>query len=109
MVSPDRDKLGYAQVKLTGDKVAVNIGAAVGAENTTANASCDQTHPHCNISYFSTSVYWNPTDRFTGWFDLNWTRHFGTSVRNADRLGIGQGFKETPERYLLKGVWSASL
>jgi len=23
-------------------------------------------------------------------------------------LGVGQGFKETPERYLLKGVWSAS-
>ena len=26
----------------------------------------------------------------------------------AVHLGIGQGFKETPERYLLKGVWSAS-
>lgn len=24
----------------------------------------------------------------------------------ALHLGIGQGFKETPERYLLKGVWS---
>ena len=25
----------------------------------------------------------------------------------AVHLGVGQGFKETPERYLLKGVWSA--
>ena len=42
---------------------------------------------------------------------------FATSLEGSDRtefetalgalhLGIGQGFKETPERYLLKGVWS---
>lgn len=85
-VSVDRDKAGYAQLRFSGDKAGINIGAIVGQDPT--SATCDSSEDECNTSVFDITATFTPTDSFTGWINFDWVRHFGDNVLDSDKYGI---------------------
>lgn len=84
--SVDRDKAGYAQLRLSGDKAGINVGAIVGQDPT--GATCDASADDCNTSVFDITATFSPTDSFTGWIDFDWVRSFGSNVHEGDKYGI---------------------
>lgn len=85
-ISVDRDKAGYAQIRLSGDKAGINIGAIVGQDPT--GATCDASEDDCNTSVFDITATFTPTDSFTGWINFDWVRSFGKDVNEGDKYGI---------------------
>ncbi|MEZ4279610.1 MAG: outer membrane beta-barrel protein [Myxococcota bacterium] len=85
-ISVDRDKAGYAQLRFSGDKAGINIGAIVGQDPT--GATCDTSDDDCNTSVFDITATFSPSDSFTGWINFDWVRSFGRDVNEGDKYGI---------------------
>jgi hypothetical protein len=85
-VSVDRDKAGYAQLRFSGDKMGVNVGAIVGQDPT--GFTCDSSEDDCNTSVFDITATFAPTDNFSGWINFDWVRSFGADVNEGDKYGI---------------------
>ncbi|MBW2498451.1 MAG: outer membrane beta-barrel protein, partial [Deltaproteobacteria bacterium] len=74
------------QVQFAVDSFGLNVGAIVG-ENPTA-ARCDNSETDCNSSVFDVTMTVAPTDNLEAWINLDWVRHFGSDVKDADQVGI---------------------
>jgi hypothetical protein len=85
-VSVDRDKAGYAQLRFSGDKMGLNVGAIVGQDPT--GATCDTSDDDCNTSVFDITATFAPSDSFSGWINFDWVRSFGDDVNEGDKYGI---------------------
>lgn len=85
-ISVDRDKAAYAQLRFSGDKAGINIGAIVGQDPT--GATCDTSEDDCNTSVFDITATLTPSDVFTAWIDFDWVRSFGQDVNEGDKYGI---------------------
>ncbi|MBW2425590.1 MAG: outer membrane beta-barrel protein [Deltaproteobacteria bacterium] len=85
-ISTDRNKAYIGQVQIAGDSFGLNVGAIVG-ENPTA-VRCDNSETDCNSSVFDVTMTVAPTDNLEAWINLDWVRHFGSDVKDADQVGI---------------------